>query len=437
MSEIVSALSRALDLTEGQPFGHAARSCVVGMRVAHAVGLEGQDLSDLFYALLLKDAGCTANAAATYNLFRYDDREAKRRLKTVNWSHTASSVRYAASIAAAGQPLPARLAQLLYLARKGTRAAQPMFALRCERGADIIRLLGFPETVAQAVYALDEHFDGAGYPKGLRGQDIPILSRIASLAQTFEVLAVAHGTARAVQMVRRRAGSWFDPALVTALCSFAQDERLLGEIGADPGSDLLAALEPQDHAVYADDAQLDRIAEAFAQVIDAKSPFTYQHSTGVAKVALGIAATLGLPADRVRDVRRAALLHDIGKLGVPNTILDKPDKLTDEEFAVIRRHPAYTVEILGRVDALRGIVEIAGSHHERLDGRGYHRGIALGEQDVAVRLLPVADVYDALTSDRPYRRALPQEQALDIMRRQVGGAFCPDCFAAFEQFLGA
>ena len=187
--------------------------------------------------------------------------------------------------------------------------------------------------------------------------------------------------------------------------------------------------------LLADDADLDRIAEAFAWVIDAKSPWTYRHSQGVADIAESVGHVLGLSSRELRDLRRSALLHDIGKLSVSNLILDKPDKLTAAEFAVMRRHPLHTFEILSRVSCFRAAASDAASHHERLDGHGYHRGLAGSELSRHARILSAADICDALLGPRPYRPGLPPDRVLDIMGSQVLTALDPDCFAAIRTVL--
>ena len=172
----------------------------------------------------------------------------------------------------------------------------------------------------------------------------------------------------------------------------------------------------------ADEDQLDRVAEAFARVIDAKSPYTASHSAGVATYALAIGAAMGMAPTQQRDLRRAGMLHDIGKLAVSSRILDKPGRLTDERVRRCASTPRYTLQILERVRCFRHLAGIAASHHERLDGRGYHRGLAAFDLPRPARILAVADVFEALTADRPYRAAMPLEQALAIVREQAGTA---------------
>jgi putative nucleotidyltransferase with HDIG domain len=170
-------------------------------------------------------------------------------------------------------------------------------------------------------------------------------------------------------------------------------------------------------------------------VVDAKSPWTYKHSSGVADIAVGIADMLGFDALARRDLRRAGLLHDLGKLGVSNTILDKPGKPTDEEFAEIKRHPDYSQKILEQIPLFGRLADVASAHHERLDGRGYHRRMPGEVMPPEARILAVADVYEALTAARPYRDGLPREKALSIMKKDAGQHLCAECIAALEMWL--
>ena len=188
----------------------------------------------------------------------------------------------------------------------------------------------------------------------------------------------------------------------------------------------------------ADEERLDRVAEAFALIVDAKSPYTWRHSEGVAMIAVAVGDVLGLSPNELRDLRRAGLLHDIGKLGVSNLILDKPGKLDEQEWVQMRRHPALTVNILEHVGAFRGLAATAGAHHERLDGGGYHLGLTGDQLNRDARILAVADVYEALTAERPYRAALPPDQVRAIMRRDGGRALCLEALSALEasQALG-
>lgn len=414
LSEILGALTHALDITEGQPPGHALRSCLIGMRLAEVIDLPADDRSALFYALLMKDAGCSANASRMAAIFSTDDLELKRTSKLVDTGDPKAERRWAVTSAGRGRGISGRVKAIIELARTGA-FADDLFAARCERGAEIARMLELPEASAQAIRALDEHWDGGGRPYGLRGDAIPLLGRILGLAQTVEVFCAATGPYEAIEVAIARRGTWFDPELVDALVSLPIGDPLWEQISAEDPADAVAVHDPGDRMVTADDAQLDRIAEAFARVIDAKSPYTFNHSARVADVTVGMARQAGIGGDRLRDLRRAALLHDIGKLAVSNAVLDKPGTLTDDEFAQIKAHPRQTLAILSRASCFAPIAELAANHHEKLDGSGYHRGLGAEQLTPDMRILAVADIYEALTAHRPYRDGMPLEQAIGIV----------------------
>jgi HD-GYP domain-containing protein (c-di-GMP phosphodiesterase class II) len=419
----MAALSYALDVTEGQPVGHAVRSCLIGMRIADALGLEINQRSALFYGLLLKDAGCSSNSAKITSLFDNDDFDVKRQFKLVDQTRPTEGLRSVARISGS-------LGAFLRVLKPGNEVTKVMTELRCERGAEIARMLDLPDEAARAIYALDEHWDGKGHPHGLAGEEIPLLARILCLSQTVEVFHANQGLDAAIKMAQKRSGTWFDPELVGVLQALRSDTAFWDSLRAEDISRRVAELEPAELTLGADDAKLDRVAEAFAKVIDAKSPYTFRHSERVASIAVDIAANLGFSADERRDLRRAALLHDIGKLTISNQILDKPSGLTDEEFALMKQHPAFTVRILERVHAFAGIAAIGGAHHEKLDGSGYPWGLDRKQLSQASRILVVADIYEALTAARPYREALAPEEALAIMAKDVGAKLCPESFGA-------
>jgi HD-GYP domain-containing protein (c-di-GMP phosphodiesterase class II) len=431
LSEVVAALSHALDITEGQPIGHAERCCRIGMRIGDAVGLPARSRSALFYALLLKDAGCSSTASRVAALFENDDQRVKVDLKTTDLQRPLEAIRYAARNAAPERNLLMRARRFALVAMKGSR--REITQLRCERGAEIARQIGLSEETAQAILHLDEHWDGAGDPGSVHGEDIPILGRILCLSQSAEIAWQRGGPDAVIEVARQRRGTWFDPHLVDVLAGLRADSAFWALVRLTDVSDL----EPEDRAEVADEARLDRIAEAFASVIDAKSPFTSQHSQGVADIAGQVARQLGLPASELRDLRRAGLLHDIGKLGVSSRILDKAGPLTDAEWAAMRRHPEMTQRILEHVSAFGPLAETAAAHHERLDGRGYHRGVHADQLPLAARILAVADVAEALSADRPYRSAMAPDEVLALMREEVGSHFCPVAYEALEGAMSA
>ncbi len=435
MSEVIAALSYALDLTGGQPEGHASRSCLLGMRLSCEIHLSGKESAALFYALLLKDLGCSTNAARMSYLFNADDRATKRSVVALDLDNPLKSIGQVAKIVAPGGTLMEKASGFMRLALSGHKGARGVIEMRCERGAKIARDLQLPELTAEAIRSLYEHWDGHGHPDGLAGDQIPLLGRVLSLAQTFEVYASNEGVEAAYDMARDRRGTWFDPELVAAMEALRGDEPFWERFFGGESRKAVTAFEPDDQMLTADDATLDRIAFGFAQVIDAKSPWTFRHSEGVSTIAAGIARTLGMSDDEVRDIRRAGLLHDIGKLGVSNLILDKPAKLTADEMAEMRKHTAYTFHVLEQVAGFRDLAAMAASHHERLDGKGYHLGLGAEHLPTASRVLAVADMYEALAAKRPYRQDLTNEEVMKILTRNAGDGICPHIFDALKAYL--
>ncbi|HEY1515287.1 MAG TPA: HD domain-containing phosphohydrolase [Solirubrobacteraceae bacterium] len=432
LSELIGALSSALDIAEGEPQGHAARSCLIGMRVADEIGLDDAARSDLFYALLLKDAGCSANSAHMAALFGADDQEAKRTSKLVDWARPLSAFVWSLKTVAPDGSLAERTDRLRAIRAEG-RVTRSLMKARCHRGAEIAEKLGFSGATAGAIRALDEHWDGHGQPEGLKGTEIPLAARIMCLAQTVDVFNTARGVTVAYRVAAKRNGQWFDPDLVAALGSFRHDRRFWDSLTKPD----VSAVEPQDRVLTADEHRLDLIAEGFAAVIDAKSPWTHEHCDRVCAIATGMGTLLGFDEAALRELRRASLLHDIGKLSISNRILDKPGPLTEDERTKFEEHPLLTEQILGRVPSFGGLAALASAHHERLDGHGYPRGLAAEQLTMPMRVLAVADVYEALISERPYRPAFTTDVALDLMSADVPSRLDPDAFAALKKLLDA
>src|SRR5919198_4676269 len=230
LSEVIGALSYALDITEGEPPGHAVRTCMIGMRLAEVLGLEAGTRSHLFYALLLKDAGCSANSAKMAALFGADDHVAKRTSKRIDWSGRLPAFIWSMRTVAPGGSVRSRLDRLLDIKEEG-QVTKALMQARCDRGAEIVLLLGLERETAEAIRALDEHWDGAGQPRGLRGEEIPLLGRILCLAQTVEIFHAAGGFRAAWGVARKRRGGWFDPALVDALGAIRGDASFWESLG--------------------------------------------------------------------------------------------------------------------------------------------------------------------------------------------------------------
>jgi putative nucleotidyltransferase with HDIG domain len=417
VSEVISALSYALDLTEGRPMGHSVRACMIGMKLAAQIGLPASEQGDLYYALVLKDAGCSSNSSRLFHILNADDLRAKGDLKTKDWTRVGwESLHYALTHIATGMPFVQRMQRLLQVAATQQRDSCDLVKIRCERGAYIAQRLGFSASTSSAIHSLDEHWNGRGYPDGRRKTDIPLFSRIANLAQTLEVFHSVHGPEAAVAAATNRSGRWFDPDLVKAAVSLSAHGDLWAGLDSEDIIQAALAFEPEQRRMTANEETIDNICNAFAEIIDAKSPFTYRHSNGVADAALDIGQAFGMSARDLRLLRRAALLHDIGKLSVSNTILEKPGKLTNEEWKVVHDHPYYTFQILKRIPGFEELASEAAAHHEKLDGTGYWQGWHADQMSSFARILVVADIFDALRAKRPYRDSLPLEKVFEIMR---------------------
>ena len=432
LAELLGAFSHALDVTEGQPVGHCVRCCWIGIHVGREIGLSQPELSDLYYALLLKDLGCSSNAARICSLYLVDDLSFKHDFKQVDGS-LAAALRFVFSHTGLEADLAGRFRAIVNILQNGGQIARELIETRCLRGATIARQMRFSDDVATAIEHLDEHWDGGGKPNGISGEDIHPFARIALLAQVVDVFRTSAGKDAAMREIGLRSGTWFDPRLVEAMEAVARQPGFWERIGADDLDEAVFSLEPAQCVRHVDADHLDEIAEAFADVIDSKSPFTSGHSKRVAVFADLVAEELGLDRDHRRWLKRAALLHDIGKLGVSNSILDKPAKPTEAEWQAIRRHAVLTEEILSRMAPFRDMAAIAAAHHERLDGRGYPKGLRGEEIAFESRILMVADIFDALTASRPYRDAMPVSRALAIMRADVETAMDPACFEALER----
>ena len=354
MSDVLAALSHALDLGAGRLRGHAERACLIGMRLAATLGLSDAERATLLRALLLKDGG-----------------------------------------------------------------------------SELARRIGLDDATADAIGAAREHWDGRGEPHGSVGEEIPPLGRIICLAETAEEAWRGGGPGAASAVALERRGSWFDPVLVDALCTIEADERFWRAVEYP----LVFAWEPAGEVATVDDTGLDRIAEGFGAVVDARSTRPGSHSSGVARLSVELGYLVGLGERERRDLRRAALLRDLGMLGVPERILVKPGRLDAEERRVVELHPKTSLEILSRVGALRTVARLAAVHHERLDGSGYFLGLTGRQLDLSTRVLAVADVAHALGSMRPYRDAFAPDEVLWLIAQGAGRTFDAEVFESLAALL--
>ncbi len=426
LGEILSALSFALDMTEGALPGHTNRACLLGMRLGKQIGLPGQALADLYYALLLKDIGCSGNSSRMAAAFSADDQVVKQHFKFIDRERLGKPNREALAFVwnniAPQTSVLNRVRKMYGMVRSPGDLTAEVIQARCERGAEILFKLGMSIDTCAAVYTLDEHWNGKGLPDHLVSTDTPVHGRICAVAQHLDLFCSEFGSVKAMDTLVERSGSWYDPDLVRAAESLHRQGNLWAQClpGSDPEvlQPAVLALDPgSSDALAARD--IDLVCSGFADVIDTKSPFTYRHAVGTTEVAVLTANAMGLSPDRVDVVRRAALLHDIGMLGVSNAILDKPGPLNSEESTAIHRHPVLTQQILFRVSAFREVALLAGQHHERLDGSGYPSHLSSDQLSVEARVLAVADAFSAMMETRSYRPDLSLAEVQQQLAVQV------------------
>ena len=406
------------------------------MQVADILGLAAVEKSDLYFTLLLKDLGCSSNAARICQLYLTDDLAFKKDFKLVDGT-TRQGFEFVMRNTGTESGLLGRIKTLTHVLKNAGDIAQEVIQTRCDRGAEIARLMRFSETVAQGIAGLDEHWDGGGRPVGAVGNTIPLNARIALMAQVTDVFTMELGAHAAAIELKTRSGKWFDPELVPVFLRVIQRGGFEKSLRDPALESIVFANEPAHHTRIVDDDYLDEISYAFARVIDAKSPFTHGHSERVATYTDMICRQLGYDHAHRRWMARAALLHDIGKLGISNAVLDKPGKLTDDEFRIMKSHPVMGQEILSRVEVFSELNMVAMAHHERLDGKGYPYGKSAPSLTRNMRVLAVADIFDALTADRPYRAALSLEKTYEIMDDMAGSAIDPDCYSALKTSIAA
>ncbi|MBB5344353.1 HD-GYP domain-containing protein [Tunturibacter empetritectus] len=439
-SALIPALSFVLDLTEGHPMGHVLRSCMIGMRIGERAGLSQEMLSHLYSAILFKDVGCKGNSSRTLDKMA-PNRNSSLIAKTLsdnidsNSENTRTSKHTRTSSLCCGwaQTLPqsSNILSSCSTAESFDTAA----SLPCERAARIARDLGLPFEVCEAIYQSDERWDDVESIQGVQGEEISLLARIIKIAQTLDIAAERYGPVTAIDLVARRCSRWFGDGLLTVSDVLHDHCELWSDLQSPEILSHVINLAPEGYRQCPNIFLVDNICLAFAEVVDAKSPFTFTHSTGVARIAVSIAKVMGLDSRDTKLLERAALLHDIGKLGVPNVILEKPGKLTTWEWHYIYKHPQYTKEILDKIPGFEEIAEVAAAHHEKLDGSGYPRGLQGPQLPLLARILTVADIYDALSSSRPYRQKLQCEEVLTLMQDDAPLTLDQSCMEALTMAM--
>jgi HD-GYP domain-containing protein (c-di-GMP phosphodiesterase class II) len=427
LAEAVGVLSLATDLAMGQPLEHGMRTAMLAVRLAQAMGLSEDDQVTVFYTGMLHFAGCTAESMIDAGFFG-DELAARPQMLAVQLGTRRELVAMAARTAHQGKAPLTRAAAMARSAVGGIAEFKKWAASHC----DVARLLGarmgFSAEIQQALQHLYERWDGKGMPGELRGEQIPLAVRLMQVAQDADIAWQRGGAGPAGRLLAERAGSGLDPSAVAAFLALGE-QAYAGLDAPSIWADALRAEPGPQPMVGAD--RLDACLSAIADFADLKSMWTVGHSRGVAQVAGESAVVAGLPAADVLLLRRAALVHDIGRVAVPVGVWAKPGPLTRGEFEQVRLHAYHSERVLDVAPGLRPLARLAGSHGERYDGSGYHRGSRASDLPLMAWLLAAADCYQAMREPRAHRPALSASAAADELCRDAeAGRLAPEAVQA-------
>jgi HD-GYP domain-containing protein (c-di-GMP phosphodiesterase class II) len=413
-AELVGALSLATDLGTGQPLEHALRTAVLAVRLGELAGATPAELSDAYYVALLHASGCTSNSHEAAQLFG-DDIAHRAAFFLIDPADPSQVLGFYREHVGAGRPAEVRESMLEAVLANPSRAAES-FAAMCEVAQRFAAWLGLAPGVEASLEFVFARWDGKGLPREVGGEALPLQARLLHVARDISLFLSAGGPDETRAVIERRAGEAYDPRLVelalpdlvTAVDEL--DDERLWEIALE--------CEPFPQVTLTGD-RIDAGFGAIAALIGLKSPWLREHCVSVADLAEAAAWRLGLPANDVAFLRRAALAHDLGRISVPNAIWEKPGPLGVGERERVRLHAYFTERAFAHCPALAELGRLAGSHHERLDGSGYHRGTEGAALEQAARILAAADCYAAMREARPHRSALEPAAAQAELGREV------------------
>jgi HD-GYP domain-containing protein (c-di-GMP phosphodiesterase class II) len=429
LAELVAALSLGIDLGFGQPMEHVLRQSIISMRLAEAVGVPEDERSVVYYTSLLVNVGCHTDAHEQAKWFGDDIA-----MKSAKYEHEfgiGGAVAMLRKIGSGNPPLH-RFRVGLEFAVSGHRELSNMINHHSAMARRLAGEIGLSDVVQDSVGAAYEQWDGKGWPGDLRGEAIPVAARLAQIGEYTEVAHRVGGTATAVELAERRAGSQFDPELAATFCKHA--EVILDGLDADDTWDAVIGAEPS-LGVYLSPSEFDAALLAVADFVDLKSPYWLGHARGVSELAAAAGATVGLDDAEITVLRRAGVVHGLGRLGVSNGIWDKQRTLGVGEWERVRMHPYLTERMLNQSEALAPIGAVAVAFRERLDGSGYPYRLSGAAIPMAARILGAADAYQAMCEPRPYRAALgPPDAATELRGEVKAGRMDGD---AVEAVLGA
>jgi HD-GYP domain-containing protein (c-di-GMP phosphodiesterase class II) len=415
-AELVALLSLGTDLGLGQPMEHMIRACLIALRLGERLGLSEAERGVIYYSGLLAWVGCHTDAYEQAKWFGDDTTLKSDAHYVYDMGKAGPAIAFLLKHVGGPERSLAERARLgVAFMGDGRRALMALAENHYRATDELATRLGLGAEVRESLRQTYERWDGKG-AYGMKGEEIVLASRLINLADVVEVFARAGGVEAAVAVARERGGGQFDPILVEAFCERAP--ILLSEVDATPSWEAVIAAEPALADGIAEE-DLDEALEAIGEFAELKSPWTMGHARGVAELGARAAGELGLPAGEVAVLRRAGFVQDLGRLGVPNTIWDKPLPLSQSELERVRLHPHLTERMLAFSPALAPLGVLAAQHHERLDGSGYPRGLSGDAISTAGRILAAADAYHAMTQLRPHRPALTPDQAASELRHEV------------------
>jgi HD-GYP domain-containing protein (c-di-GMP phosphodiesterase class II) len=415
IAELVAALSYAADLGLGQPMAHCMRQTVIAQRLAELVGATEAEREATYYLGLMMNVYCHADASEQAKWFG-DDIAFKGDTYDMFEMNAAQAVAYVVRRVGSHGSVSARARRLAAFAASGQKEVMAFLTTHSTLGSQFAERIGLSDESCRAIKQGYEQWDGKGVPNGLAGDQISLPSRFVHFSSPIEVFDRRRGVDAARGLARRNRGAEFDPTIADVF--FEQAPAVLQGLEEAADWDAILQAEPVlSRRVSGGD--LDDVLLAMGDLVDMKSPFLAGHSRGVANLASAAGQLSGLAHDEVSTLRRAGYLHDLGRLGVSNSIWDKPGPLTDAETERVRLHPYLTDRMLARIASLGNCREIAARHHERLDGSGYPRGLTAVSLSPSDRILAAADVYHASTEPRPYRAPLDPDQAARNLRAEV------------------
>jgi HD-GYP domain-containing protein (c-di-GMP phosphodiesterase class II) len=433
-AEVIAALCLATDLGMGLPFEHGLHSTLVAMRLGERLDLDAETASQTYYACLLFYAGCTADAEINAELFRDETALLTYFTPMMFGSRREVIAGIMRALAPPGSAAPIRAAEIARRLPKAVRGHRRHLAAICEVARMLTQRLGLPVSLQLLWADLTERWDGKGEPGRLKGDEIPLPLRIVHVARDAAFQHMLGGDALAARVARERAGAAFDPEIAGLL---ADDAAEILSLGDDTSAwEQTLACEPSPRRTLSG-AGIDSALAAMGDFADLISPYLVGHSSGVADLVAIAARSYGLDAAATAGVRRAALVHDLGRVAVPARIWQKTGPLTSDDWERVRLHAYHSERVLARSPSLAELAPVASAHHERCDGSGYHRGVDAGGLDPSARLLAAADAYHAMTEPRPHRDPLPPEQAADVLADEVSaGRLDPDAVAAVLEAAG-